>query len=897
MTQKVARVALTVEEPGGIYRKAWPATRGVPFAEGALERGAPVRLLTADAQQLPVQTQCLTTWREDLKHVKWLLVDFQIDLLAGKTREVFLEYGPGDIPAASKETVNVEQTDERITVDTGAMRMEFHTDSVKGDANFVSSCSLKTSNGPLELFRGTPAPYLYMADQRGTSYDSYTAAPSPRLTVEESGPLRASIRVDGYHASEDGRRFCPYVLRWHFYAGKSDLRVFHTFVFDQNPDLIELSRIGVRFPIDFGGIQTLAFSGTGPPHVLTGAEDGRLVQLSDTGHRVEKGGEASGSGEKTHGWGCASGRGVSAVAVVRDMWREYPKAIRFDAEGLDVEIWPAGCKETLKFSTGYKQHAVRFDGTRDEAEFKRRVGEKPGAPLNLKSLGAHTRDDLLWVEDMVAKHAPDRIASYNDTGIMDGFGAAKTTEFVLRFSNEAISSESAETLGVCVQEPVVASVDINYACATGASRFVAPYDLERFPEAEEILDEIFEKVVVEPRRVLRTYGMIDYGDLMCSHSASPSAMWHYFKDAPDVAEKMKHCARSYNNEANDQLNALWGNYIHRGERKVFLAAEAYGRHLADVDMIHAGQYKGLMHYHNAHHWTGGPSPSHTCLAGLMTQYYLTGNRRIFDVCREAADWILAHQEPCGIFSNREGVLVREFTTPVANLLEFYQATWERKYGWLARRSLKWLLLALPEPGCFPRSLYTGGDRGDTADVEQSGWHLRQAGGMTPQMLYDAANIFGKSDAIFAEHLLGMASRYLWGPETNRFSPMPIGTEGVERVDPVFNAPMIACAYQLTEDPVYAAYCRYYLREHFPNKARHDVVKPGAGPGFFTLVCYGSIIPPMMEAVRRAEVQYGSDQLDRLEAEWVKKVARVEPLSFTADPPPRRLLDVIAGYDT
>jgi len=827
MDEKPNRIKLTLDEPGGVDRKAWPVARGVPFAEGALVRGAPVRVVTADGAPVPAQAQCLATWREDLKYVKWLLVDFQIDLPAGKTREEFLEYGPGVRSVEPEEPVKIERTEERIAVDTGPLRMEFPNAPLRKSGDFVSSCLLRTAQGRMEIFRGRSGPHLYMSDQRGTFYDSSVAAPPPRIAVGQSGPLRATIRVEGYHASENGRRSCPYVLRLHFYAGKNDLRVFHTFVFDQNPDRIELARIGMHFPVDLGAVVTTAFGGTDAPHVFSGTRAGRLVHLSDVERRVETDGEVAGSGGKTRGWACANGCRSSVVAVLRDMWREYPKAIAFDAGGLDVQIWPDGCAGALKFSTPYKEDAVRFDGTRDEAEFKRRVDEKPRAPLNLKSLAAYTREDLLWVERMVAEHAPDRIASYNDTGVCDGFGAAKTTEFLLRFSAGPIAPESAEALGVCVQEPVVPLVDVDYACMSGATRFVAPFDPERFPVAEKILDEIFEKVVVEPRRVLHTYGMMDYGDLMCSHSASPGAMWTHFKDAPDVAEKMKHCARSYNNESNDQLNALWGNYIHRGERKYFLAAETYGAHLADVDMIHAGPHKGLVYYHNAHHWTGGPSSSHTCLAGLMTQYYLTGDRRIFDVCREAADWVLAHQEPCGIFSNREGVLVREYTTPVANLLEFYQATWEHRYGALGRRSPKWLLSALPEPGCFPRSIYTSGARGDAAEVEQSGWHLRQPGGMTPQMLYDAVQLFGKDDATFAEHLLGMADRYVWGPESDTFAPLPVGSKDVVRLDPVFNAPLIAYAYGLTGDAVYAAYCRYYLREHFPNKGRCHVVSPGA----------------------------------------------------------------------
>ena len=887
------RIKLCVQGPEGIERRAWPVTQGVPFADGELERGAPVRVVGETGQIMPTQSLCLTTWRDDLRFVKWLLVDFQIDLPEGGAQDVYLEYGPRVAAAEPEQAIGVEQRDGRTRIDTGAMQVEFRPE----DPDFLAACRVRTPKGWRDFLRGRPGPYLYMTDQRGESYDSFTAAPNPTITVEDAGPIRASVCVNGWHASQDGRRFCPYVLRVHLYAGKADMRFYHTFIFDQDPERIELRDVGMMFPIDLGDDLRMAFGGEERPHWAKRFESARLLQASDIEYRVERDGQPFGSGKQTSGWASLGGDEGSALVVVRDLWKEYPKGIALDRDGIHVEIWPSAQGETLKFATPYKEAAVQFGGTRDEAEFERLVAESPTAPLNLKSLAAGTLDDLLWVEEMVAKHAPDRPASYNDTWTNNGFGAAKTTEFLLSLSAQRISDKSAEHLALCAQEPVIAPAETSCACATGAMRMVAPFDSERFVEAEEGLDSLFERIVLEPRAKLRTYGMIDYGDLMCSHSGSPAKMWLYFKDALDIIEKMKHCARSYNNEANDQLNALWGFFVHTGERKYFLAAEAYGEHMADVDIIHAnpdGSNGGLIHYHNAHHWTGGPAPSHTTTAGLMLQYYITGNRRILDVCREVADWALDHQEPCGVFSNRYGALVREYTTPVANLLEFYQATWEHRYGELARRSLKWLLLALPEPGCFPVSIYTAGDRGDEAEVEQEGWHLRQSGGMTPQLLYDAVRVFGRSDPIFREHLLGLASRYLWGPELPLYEKLVVGAQQVNRMDPYFNAPLIAYAYELTEDPAYAAFCRYYLREHFPRQA---------GEMSFTYVCWGSIIPPLIEAVRRAEAKFGSEELERIEEDWIEKVSQMaerpgpeSPVPKPGGRPPRRAIGLVKGYD-
>jgi hypothetical protein len=77
--QQVKRIRLTVENAGNVARKVWPITQGVPFADGELGRGAPVRVVEQDGRILPTQSSTLATWNSDLKYVKWLLVDFQCD--------------------------------------------------------------------------------------------------------------------------------------------------------------------------------------------------------------------------------------------------------------------------------------------------------------------------------------------------------------------------------------------------------------------------------------------------------------------------------------------------------------------------------------------------------------------------------------------------------------------------------------------------------------------------------------------------------------------------------------------------------------------------------------------------------------------------------------------------
>ena len=161
--------------------------------------------------------------------------------------------------------------------------------------------------------------------------------------------------------------------------------------------------------------------------------------------------------------------------------------------------------------------------------------------------------------------------------------------------------------------------------------------------------------------------------------------------------------------------------------------------------------------------------------------------------------------------------------------------------------------------------------------------------MTPQLLWDDNHLMGAQDPIYREALIAMAQRYVYH-RNDVFEVLSVGSRNVEQLDPYFNAAVVAYAYALTEELAYAAYCRYYLRVHFPERSRQTS---------FTYVCWGSIVPPLMEAVRRAEQRHGVEALDRAEENWIRQVeARVPEATALkpADRPERRSIGVIEGYE-
>ena len=869
------RIEVRLAGPGTARAGIEPITFGVPFPDGALERTQAVRVAGPGGRPVPAQTDCLTTWRKDGRHVKWLLVDVQADGRIQPRAALSIEYPRADEPAADAPDprIHVAESDDLLSIDTGALRIDFRRSFDAGRPPaapaVISRCRIKADDGWHDVLRGD-GPVVYMKDAHGTRYDSLSSGFAPEVVLEESGPLRACVLIRGFLASAAGIRFCPYQLRVHLYAGMADVRIFHTFVFDQDPKRVELSAVGIDLPLALGErLRAAAGSDGAAAHWCERWETLAVLQDDDRRYRVLRDGRPFGAGTRMPGWVSLAGSRASATVAVRDGWQEFPKGFTLSDRGIDVGIWPEACGRTLAFSTPYEETAVRFAGmekssaTRSEDEVIEILARNPTAPLNLKSFNIRSLEEARWVEEMVEKHAPGRTISYNDTNTQTGVGAAKTTEIVIRFSAEPTGDEAAQAFYDAVQEPLRAVVDPEYLCATGAVDHFHHAGDPRMAAPDADLDDYFEPIVVDPVERCRLYGMMRFGNMVCVHSSAVGWVYLLYKDS-DPAKALRYVG-PYNNEANDQIMGVWGQYLRTGDPRHLRIAERYSRAVADTAFVHAfpghPERVGVMHYHNAHQWSGGYSPSHSILSGILTDYYLTGNRRLLDVALEAGDRIVRLQEPAGILSCRHVGLHREFAGPLSMLLDVYQATWDERYGVLAERSLNWLLRVVREPGMLPNGIGTGGERGDEAMVSPD--HFPEVAWGNKYHLYAPALRCFPSRAL-KEFLIAESDYWVWRSPRSLFN---------------YACSTVCFGYDLTRQPEYAYYAAHLLRTHL--RAAADDIREERDFDF-SLMRLSGFIPRLMR-IAASEMDRDPDGFESGLAAWVEKRAALRDRPETERP--------------
>ena len=632
-------IPLHVREPSGTARTCYPITSGVPIPRGVLMSTDHVQLTNPSGDEMPLQVGRAATWPDG--SIKWMHLDFQVDLAANEEKVYTVSFGENVHRSAPRSSLEVHDRGKHIDVVTGPLRFSidktrFQMRDIGLDLNDTGSFEPIASE-PTETF-------VELEDLTGKLSGRFLASLDDRcrVTVETVGPLRAEIRAEGWHRSKDSRSAIPFAVRIVAYAGHSFLTVYHSFAISENPNEVFVKSLGFNIPTTLNEDQKYATSGTGIHQGTLARGEACTLYQDDDAHYTLTSGNTIAEGTQSRGWLDLNDGEKGVTLFIRDIERLYPKALHADASGATAYLWPPQAGN-LDLRLELTHPSPELEAFKEEHADLYRMSEHGG----------------------ITPEEAKKVLT-DDTG-RTAMGVAKTHELVVYFHKGDHLAARCEDMAQAFNIPLIGFVSPEWYIQTNVLGKYHPYDPEGFPQAEKWFDKTFEWILRHQHEWSRWYGMIHYGDTQTRRDMVPGD-WARF------------CCRWgwLNSEVEIYFTAFL-QYLRTGDRKYFDFGEAMARHHMDVDTIHTHKiprFIGMGHRHDINHWGGGPGCSHQWVHGTLLYYYLTGYGRALDVAKLIGEYFL--DEPMRL-AVEDGNASREAVNGWTGLARLWEATGEERY--------------------------------------------------------------------------------------------------------------------------------------------------------------------------------------------------------------------------
>jgi hypothetical protein len=602
---------------------------GVPWAKDAVRKGDALELRGPDGVAIPMQTWPLAYWPDG--SIKWSGC-----AIAGTLPPA----GPFTIAKGERHDPAVAITTKEeagaLEVDTGVLRVRFaRTGSSIVESMYVGERKV-AQDGKLvvELEDRSQAGEGVL---RTVGYTSKIG----KVTLEQAGPMRAVVKVEGMHAADKGdRKFLPFVIRFYLYAGTGVVRMVHTFIFDGDQQKDFIKGMGLEFSVPFKEeLQNrhVRFAGDcGPEGGGVWCQPVRLLP----GYRNALNGQQYAdhlAGKRMPNMDQFTNRtAMESVAVYNDM-----KLTQLGPSSFSIDKRTQGHSSWLHVNNGEKSMglAALADVSGGIAVGVKDFWQKYPASLEVSDAASPVGKLKIWLWSPEGEAMDLRTYDEVPHGLQTNYedwkpgwgtatGVAHTAEMTL-WAFGAIPSDAqmvAMAKAAAAQPILVATPEYYHSLPVFGMWSLPDRSTPALKWVEDQLDQLygFYHGQVKERS---WYGFWDYGDVMHNYDFGRHD-WRY-----DVGGWAW---------ANTELMPdmfLWYTFLRSGKPDAFRMAEAMTRHTSEVDNYHLGPFAPLGSRHNVNHWGDGakqPRASHAMLKRYM--YYLSGgDERLGDLMREQLD--------------------------------------------------------------------------------------------------------------------------------------------------------------------------------------------------------------------------------------------------------------------
>ncbi|AOS63291.1 exo-rhamnogalacturonan lyase family protein [Actinoalloteichus hymeniacidonis] len=714
---------------GGAPAETPGTTWGVPWPKGALPADQPFALHTESGEAVPVQTWPIGYWPDG--SLKW-----SAHSVGPHTAAEGYRLTPGD-GAAPQAPVTVQEDNRTVTVDTGVIQVRIPrrgstlVESISRDGVEIARA------GELILIRGDSPE----DGDEGTSRRERFIGRTDTVTVEQTGPVRAVVRVSGIHrARRGGREMLPFTVRLYFHAGAENLRMMHSFVFDRDGQEDFVHGLGVRFQVPMR-------DQTHDRHIRFAGQDGGLhaeAVKGLTGLRRDPGEEvrsAQVAGQPTPpvatfpdnvrtrlhlipDWGDHSlSQSSSESFQVRKRTKEGHAWISVDSGGRAAGLgYVGGISGGLAFGLRdfWQRHPTQLDvrnAASDTSEATVWLYSPDAKPMDLRffhdGLGQDTYEEQLEALEI----------TYEDyePGFGTAEGIARTSELLFWALPATPSSQRLAAMSTAVSTPPLLTAPPAHLHGAGVFGDWSPVDRSTPAKAEieDRLDFLFDfyRDQIDQRH---WYGFWDYGDVMHTYDADRH-VWRY-----DVG------GYAWDNSELGTDIWLWLHYLRTGSAQAFRLAEAMVRHTGEVDVYHSGPYEKLGTRHNVQHFgCSAKQVRISTVANRRYYYFLTADERVGDLMHAQidVDQTFLTLDPSrkvrdDVYEPDPNALSIGTGTDWSALAIAWLTEWERGGDPIAKEKLLAGVETIPQ---LPHGFYTDGER---YDIDTGRYHLLEDHGIS-----------------------------------------------------------------------------------------------------------------------------------------------------------------------
>ncbi|HWA24190.1 MAG TPA: Tat pathway signal sequence domain protein [Lacunisphaera sp.] len=612
--------------PGASWGRSWP--RGQHGKETSFA------LHTADGTSVPLQSWPLATWPDG--SLKWTAHAIPAHAPAAAEYRI----APG-APATPAQPVSVAEKGDTLEVDTGMIRAVLGR---RGEALIRSV----TRDGQEILRDGRLVCRRENRQEPGVARTEAFAGEISAVTVEQAGPVRAVIKVEGRHRGAGRPDWLPFVVRLYFHAGGDMVRLMHTILFDGDAAKDFISGLGVAFSVPLRGAlhdRHVRFAGNGDG-LFGEAVRGITGLRRDPGEAVRRAQVAGKATPPEAEWNKQVTDRLAYVAAYDD-WT----LLQSTCDGFEIRKRTKEGQTWLDAARGQRAGGLGYVGTPagGVAFGLRNFWQSYPAQLDIRGATSDAAAVTVWMwapgaaaMDLRPYHDGMGMDTYEkqynggleityedyEPGFNSPEGVGRTSELHLWCVAATPARESLVAMQRVLQAPPLLVSSPAWLQATGVFGGIwSPVDRSTPARAaiEDRMSTLFDFYRGQQEQ-RRWYGFWNYGDVMHTYDADRHE-WRY--DVGGFAWD--------NSELSTDL-WLWLYFLRSGRPEVFRFAEAMTRHTGEVDVHHLGRFAPLGSRHNVQHWGCSAKQLRISTATNRRYYfYLTGDERVGDLMREQVE--------------------------------------------------------------------------------------------------------------------------------------------------------------------------------------------------------------------------------------------------------------------